>query len=107
MTSRFGKHRKMDFSSPEVQHYQPTDEFTVESQPPQQQVSDSNHVQQADPNHNERLQEQQQQLQQREQIYQRHGFIHRHAEQVQVRTIQFFLCKRKLYGVREVVFKTS
>lgn len=69
---RFGKYRKMDFNAPEVQHYQQTEEHGDGGQHQEQQI---------DTNHNERLQEQDQQ---REQIYQRHGFVHRHAEQVQV-----------------------
>lgn len=67
---RFGKHRKMDFATPEPQHYHQTEEF-----------GENCAEQQIDANQNERLQEQEQQ---REQIYQRHGFIHRHAEHVQV-----------------------
>lgn len=66
---RFGKHRKMDFNAPDVQHYHQTEEYGEVSPPQDQQIIDANQ--------NERLQEQ-------EQIYQRHGFVHRHAEHVQV-----------------------
>lgn len=80
---RFGKHRKMDFNSHD--HFQQTEEFNHDNYP----VEQENDTQTVDVNHNpnERMQEQmmqQQQQQQREQIYQRHGFVHRHAEQVQV-----------------------
>lgn len=74
---RFGKHRKMEFGNPEMQHYQQTD-AGLDNYPPQQQ---ENEVAQVDANHNqnERVQEQP-----REPLYQRHGYVHRHAEQVQV-----------------------
>lgn len=67
---RFGKHRKMEFGAAEVQHYQQTEE----SEP-----------QEGDPTTIPNEQHEQQQQQQREPIYQRHhGYVHRHAEQVQV-----------------------
>lgn len=85
---RFGKHRKMDFNSQDLQHFQQTEEPGHDNYPHHrvQQENENVHSQPVDTNHNpnERIQEQQQLLQQREQIYQRHGFVHRHAEQVQV-----------------------
>ncbi|KAJ3642201.1 hypothetical protein Zmor_025006 [Zophobas morio] len=87
---RFGKHRKMEFTNIDVQHYHHSNEFdsNANQQAPVQETEHENQ------NANERLQEQQQQnqriqqliqqQQQREPLYQRHGFVHRHAEQVQV-----------------------
>lgn len=68
---RFGKHRKLDFGPPEVQQYQQTEEHSE----PQQNDNGNTQV---DANREERVQEH------REPIYQRHGYVHRHAEQVQV-----------------------
>jgi partitioning defective protein 3 len=99
---RFGKHRKMEFNNMEVQHYHHSNEFdaNVNSQPPavpemeqtnqhESQNSQPERLQDQQQQQNQRVQQmiqqqQQQQQQQREPLYQRHGFVHRHAEQVQV-----------------------
>lgn len=90
---RFGKHRKIDFPI-ETQHYQSNNEFdnvdnyankpvtTTEAEAPKNE-----NMVQAQGGGQESAQTQQQQQQQgahREPIYQRHGFMHHHAEQVQV-----------------------
>ncbi|XP_031349365.1 partitioning defective 3 homolog isoform X2 [Photinus pyralis] len=78
---RFGKHRKMDFVNAEpVQSYQNTAEFDADP-PSQQQLQDNgnniNHAvaQKSSDDLSEKKSEQ---------LYQKHGFLHRHAEQVQV-----------------------
>ncbi|XP_017782343.1 PREDICTED: partitioning defective 3 homolog isoform X2 [Nicrophorus vespilloides] len=90
---RFGKHRKIDFPI-ETQHYQSNNEFdnvdnyankpvtTTEAEAPKNE-----NMVQAQGGGQESAQTQPQQQQQgahREPIYQRHGFMHHHAEQVQV-----------------------
>ncbi|KYB25547.1 hypothetical protein TcasGA2_TC034318 [Tribolium castaneum] len=93
---RFGKHRKMEFANIDIQHYHPTNEFDPNVNNNQQQAEQN--YQQQQQQHENSTQEQQQQQhqqqqqqrvqqmmqQQREPLYQRHGFVHRHAEQVQV-----------------------
>lgn len=83
---RFGKHRKMEFGESPTQHYHHSNEFDQNGELP-----NSEHKQNGIGHPNEQqliLHQQQQQQQQphiqREPIYQRHGFVHRHAEQVQV-----------------------
>ncbi|XP_076265971.1 par-3 family cell polarity regulator isoform X3 [Rhynchophorus ferrugineus] len=98
---RFGKHRKIDLVEP-VQQYHQVNEFDGNtSQNTQPQIEDNqsqtshstdNTQQKTSQDNKQEQQTQQQQVhsesnnqQQREQVYARHhGYIHRHAEQVQV-----------------------
>lgn len=93
---RFGKHRKMDFQSNE-QHYHTNSEFDATQQNGELQKENAKNV---DLNESlEKVQEQQRkqqqkqlaqqaqqfsQQQQREPLYQRHGYVHRHPEHVQI-----------------------
>ncbi|XP_044271539.1 partitioning defective 3 homolog B-like isoform X4 [Tribolium madens] len=86
---RFGKHRKMEFNNIDIQHYHPTNEFdpNANNNQQQQQAEQQNYQQQQHENSSQEQQQQRAQQmiqQQREPLYQRHGFVHRHAEQVQV-----------------------
>lgn len=100
MMFRFGKHRKMDFPTTDP-HYHHVNEFEVRPEPeshqPIAQNEDSHpiHHMENQSNPQEKQEHAQDQnghphhqhpphLVQREPLYQRHGFIHRHAEQVQV-----------------------
>ncbi|KAK5645359.1 hypothetical protein RI129_006659 [Pyrocoelia pectoralis] len=82
---RFGKHRKMDFVTPEpAQIYQNAAEFDADpthQQQQQLQPDNGNTVTQLQKSPDGDVSEKKQD---REQLYQKHGFLHRHAEQVQV-----------------------
>ncbi|KAF5272242.1 hypothetical protein FQA39_LY01324 [Lamprigera yunnana] len=78
---RFGKHRKMDFNTPDPpQIYQATSDFDGDTLP---QLDNGNicHVQSQVPKSTDNLDKKDLD---RENLYQKHGFLHRHAEQVQV-----------------------
>ncbi|KAF5279144.1 hypothetical protein FQR65_LT03390 [Abscondita terminalis] len=81
---RFGKHRKMDFNAAEPpQTYQNTGDFDADA--PSQQLDNGNnvnHVPSPAQKPTDAIPEKKEQ--DRENIYQKHGFLHRHAEQVQV-----------------------
>lgn len=86
---RFGKHRKMEFANVDVQHYHGSSEFdsngNSQKQTQQQELhNELNNSQNEIHNQQEQRMQQQMMQQQREHLYQRHGFVHRHAEQVQV-----------------------
>lgn len=81
---RFGKHRKMDFNTAEPpQIYQNTGDFDGDA--PHQHLdngNNANHAQLPVQKPTEVVSEKKEQ--DRESLYQKHGFLHRHAEQVQV-----------------------
>lgn len=83
----FGKHRKMELCTPDTQHYQQQSEFDVDNHAhhhqPKNSENEENYLQKNPDNNN--LPERSQEIP-REPLYQRHGFIHHHAEQVQVST---------------------
>lgn len=96
---RFGKHRKIDFPVEEHQHYQQSNEFDEAPKDESNKIEEpskepSNQVQQPIP-HQQQVHSRYPPMQmnpspqqaaqiQREPIYQRHGYVHHHAEQVQV-----------------------
>lgn len=107
MMFRFGKHRKMDFPATDHHYHHAINEFDAhaeqfenhstqnqenqhghhpENQSNSQERPEENHQQQTSQTSHLHQQQQQhpQHPVQREPLYQRHGFIHRHAEQVQV-----------------------
>nr|XP_022910657.1 partitioning defective 3 homolog isoform X2 [Onthophagus taurus] len=76
---RFGKHRKME---PEVpQHYHQTGEFE-EAQKSTEQLNESSNSTQHSQGSDSKSQNER--VERVEPLYQKHGFVHHHAEQVQV-----------------------
>ncbi|KAI4461048.1 partitioning defective 3 related [Holotrichia oblita] len=84
---RFGKHRKMESEVP--QHYQQTTEFDSDQvqlyKTSQDATADMSHATKQSDNQNHNIpNERVREYEHREPLYQRHGFVHHHAEQVQV-----------------------
>ncbi|KRT85973.1 PDZ domain-containing protein, partial [Oryctes borbonicus] len=83
---RFGKHRKME---PEVPpYYQQNTEFDSDhahSKPLSESLAETLHASKQSDNQNQNMSnERVREYEHREPLYQRHGFVHHHAEQVQV-----------------------
>lgn len=94
LNCRFGRHRKMDFNNPEeLQHYhQHPNEFNAEHFNKQQQkIHENGDVHNNKQHENQNSQShppERSQDNQREVLHQRHGgYVHHHAEQVQVSKI--------------------